>query len=227
MPETARTESLKTAVVSAAFGDHYRNLSRISFPTFIDYASRIGSDFISIGNRMFPYANPSWEKMQIGNLLEIYDAVLWIDADALVSPNAPSLFSLVPKGTFSAREENPKPDELERVSRRTGIPVVQDRPYGYFNAGVFVAWKETKELFHYVPPRNADIISPFMEQSHLNLRVAALKIPFYRLDPTWNSFPGHPSSIHGNIIHFAGRRRRPDLEHLMRTYPWWVRKDPL
>lgn len=211
----------KFAVASMAFGEFYEKVAKISFPTFAEYAKRIGADFIAINQRKFPENHLFMEKFQVRDLLEKYDAVLWVDADAFISRRAPSIFDEVPPGTFAAWDEGERNvDTLEGVSRHIGIPISPDRPFAYINTGVFVVWKECRSVFSDpLPPARCLL---YGEQGPLNLIVAEKRVPFYSLPMRWNSFRLRSGkwTEPPNIIHFAGDHT--DLAHRLSE---WISLD--
>lgn len=89
------------AIVSAAFGAEYERMSKATFPSHLEYARRIGAECHLLKCRKFVApVTPHWEKLQIADLLGTYDRLIWLDADVFVRPNAPSLFEIVPDGSF-------------------------------------------------------------------------------------------------------------------------------
>lgn len=175
----------------------------------------MGSDFVPIKKRLFPNCYPGFEKFQIRDLLKCYDAVLWIDNDAVVLKGAPSLFEIVPQGTFAACEEDSRDEDLKVVARAIGLPYVSDRPFGYFNSGVFVTWRGHEKVFEDHPP-GTENVTVFADQSFLNVRVAHLRLPFLKLDPRWNALPCYPWIKDPYIVHYAGLSKDDNFVDRMR-----------
>lgn len=199
---------MKKAIVSCAFGPMHERMAALSYPTFERYAKKTGADFLPIKTRKFLDRNPHLEKFQIRDILEMYDAVLWVDCDALISKFACSIFDHVPKGHFAAVDEGAiktlikVPAELKAVADSAGLPYPEKRPFVYFNSGVFVAWKEHKPFFENVPDKTNHGIN---DQTLLNVRVALSGTPFCALPATWNMIWVPVGFEMAHIVHFAGR----------------------
>lgn len=86
-----RPQSGKTkAVVTVATGREFLDLLDVTGPTIKAYAARCDADYIALTN-----ATTSWwglEKFRTRHFVEQYDEVLFVDADCIVHPDAPSLF---------------------------------------------------------------------------------------------------------------------------------------
>ena len=78
------------AIVTIATGRNFLDLLQITGPTIKAYADRCRADCIALTN-----STKSWwglEKFRTRHFVEQYDEILFIDADCIVQPNAPSLF---------------------------------------------------------------------------------------------------------------------------------------
>lgn len=78
------------AVVTVATGREFLDLLEVTGPTIKAYADRCQADYIALTN-----ATKHWwglEKFRTRHFVEQYEEVLFIDADCIVKPNAPSLF---------------------------------------------------------------------------------------------------------------------------------------
>jgi hypothetical protein len=208
---------MKKAIVSAAFGDFYERMTQITFPTFSRYAERIKAEFIHIKTRKFQGRGTAHvEKFQVYDVLESYDVVAWVDCDALISSHACSIFDAVPVGHFAAVDEAKISTilnvdaELRSMAEPLGLEVPQDRPFIYFNSGVFVAYKEQRFLFEPFPQK-LPTKHGLPEQTLLNIRVANSRTPFFSLPKTWNSIWCVVGYEHDHIIHFAGQKRTDEL----------------
>lgn len=75
--------SLRKIVCTMAFGPH-RELLEIARPTLEAYADRNDYELLTAEHRLAPDRPPSWGKVVLlHELVQQYDLVLWIDADAL------------------------------------------------------------------------------------------------------------------------------------------------
>jgi hypothetical protein len=190
----------------------HERLAEVSYPTFVKYGQRIGADVVIFGKRAFHGRHPVFEKFQIRNLLSIYDAVCWIDCDAVVHPGACSVFDLVPQGHFAAVDEGEHgtiikwDEEIKKVGNFFGITPRnrEARGYKYFNSGVFVVWRGMERLFDDVPP-NMHSIFIVPEQTTLNARLAASEFPFYSLSKTWNMTWVPMEFEKSHVVHMGGR----------------------
>lgn len=207
---------MRKVITSCAFGEKHWKMAGLSYPTFQRYARKIGADFVPIMHRKFPDRNPHLEKFQIRDLLETYDSVMWIDCDALVSKFACNIYEHVKPGEFAAVDEGAiktlikVPQELKVVADSAGLPYPEQRPFVYFNSGVFVCWKAHQDFFANVPeriPTNHGI----NDQTLLNVRVALSGTPFCALAPTWNMIWVPVGFEMAHIVHFAGRIKNNDV----------------
>lgn len=85
-PWSGRTK----AIVTVATGREFLDLLQVTGPTIKAYADRCRADYIALTN-----ATKSWwglEKFRTRHFVEQYDEVLFVDADCIVRPDAPSLF---------------------------------------------------------------------------------------------------------------------------------------
>jgi len=173
-------------VVTIAIGDHYQQMGLVTHPFMRRYADRIGADFRAITEQCLSRSTPHWEKFRIHDILESYDRVFYVDTDALIMPECPNIFNVVPQDTFGAFNEG----------------VYFDRKYpDYFNTGVMVIPKSARDLF-VLPASYRGDIDTFFEQDFINDRIQAFKMNVFSLSHKFNKIdfiqaPGH-------IIHKAG-----------------------
>jgi len=208
---------MKTAIVTAIIGDSHRRLAEVSLPPMKKYADRIGAKFVMILQRQFPVHAPHWEKMQLRDVLSSCDRVAWMDVDLVVSPKAPSIFEAAPAGHLSAFDEgkvftdreNQFPPEI--VHYKIQIPPAAARQFSYFNSGVMVVDAVHRDLF--VLPQDPKRDSIMHDQTYLNLRAHALKLPFHDLTSRWNGLHSiHPKSERHTLwtVHYAGYPKTAD-----------------
>ena len=75
--------------------DGYKEISSYTFEFMEMYANRFGMNFSVInGNEGTDY-HPAYLKSKISELLDIYDRIIFVDADSYITPLCPDLFSLV------------------------------------------------------------------------------------------------------------------------------------
>lgn len=77
---------------------NYSNqITNITYPYMKSYADKIGADFNIIMERKFPNCPINIEKFQLYDLSKNYDWTIFIDADALIHPNAPDVTEVYEK----------------------------------------------------------------------------------------------------------------------------------
>ena len=196
------------AVVTIAMGPDHQKMSKLTHPSIEAYAKKIGADFICIDEQKVSDTTPHWEKFQIFTLLNKYERIIYLDTDLIVREDCPNLFDVVPKLFLGAFNEAPFTDR----SKELLIDICRD--YGvtlpkwdgrYFNTGVLVISRHHKQIFK-KPDRE---IFNFYEQSYLNMRIAAERIPMFELEHKFNRmtcmdrFTGE-ERFASYIIHYAG-----------------------
>lgn len=90
-------------------------LLRVSGQSMIDYAQRVGADYIPLTNRT--QAWPFAEKFRIGHYARRYERILFVDADVFIRPNAPDIFAVVPPGSIGIHDDM---FDLERMGGGPG-----------------------------------------------------------------------------------------------------------
>jgi len=92
---------VRKALVTFASGPAARLLA-IAFPTFHDYAQRHGYEIV-VGTADSYDRPPAWGKIPLfRRLLEAYDFVLWIDADAIILDPSLDIETVIPKNAYQA-----------------------------------------------------------------------------------------------------------------------------
>jgi lipopolysaccharide biosynthesis glycosyltransferase len=205
------------AVVTVAIGAEFRQIAALTHPLMVDYASRIGADFVSLHTRA---ENPYLEKLRLRDYLCLYERVLFLDTDVLVRPDCPDLFQLVPVdgfGAWLASNHSPRFDpEIARLQQQLGdIGWLKT----YFNSGVMVVSRQHRDAF---APVTEAYDEPF-DQGLLNYRVQKLGYRIFDIGHRFNH-TGVASltadRFESYIIHFAGQKQqrpdaiRADLRHL-------------
>lgn len=196
-------------VVVTLGDERYRPMLNITSPRMQAYAARIGADFHFIGRRRYPDVNICYEKFQIGELLDQFERVIYLDGDILVREGTPSLFDLVPFGEFGAMDEAQHLNLWSEEAIRD-----QFAPYGWvgpwngrhFNAGVMVLDQTHRQLFDNPVVTN----QPYWDQPYFNVMVDRLGMPFRSLPPEFNymvfhDYRGSPGlRERAYMLHFAG-----------------------
>jgi len=180
----------RKAVCTIAHGPH-RELLQIARPTLEKYADGNGYELVAIEHRLAPDRPPSWGKvLLLHELVQQYDLVLWVDADALfVDP------------TRDVADEIQPFRFLHLVEHRIG----DERVY---NCGVMVlrggalsrrfleaVWNQ-HDLVHHEWWENAAVLRLLgfrLDHPIRPERVSPWLAGVGRLDRAWNSIPDCPA----------------------------------
>ncbi|MHA1731844.1 MAG: glycosyltransferase [Promethearchaeota archaeon] len=147
---------MRIAVVTLCIGEAPLAFARYSHPTFRRYAERVDAEFVIIDEARVNFRgevsfNPLlFEKYQVGDLLEVYDRILYLDTDILVTPHAPDIFEQVPEDKVGGVFED---FGMDTEDRRARIRAVQEDlgdvgwREGFMNSGVFVVSRAHREAF--------------------------------------------------------------------------------
>ena len=210
-----------------------------SHPIFEAYAERHGMVFVPITERRIrmnprplrPRLGLYLEKLQLADLLLDYDRIVYVDADVLIHPEAPSLLDIVPEERFGCVREDIGPlawkrrEEIEAVCAKLGN--IEEWTKGYFNAGVMVLSKAHREVFEC--DRDSVPRCRWPDQTYFNYRVRELGLKIRWLGSEYNLIPEFGeafwrSSIRraARFVHYAGREGKPfwdeDLTHFLKAW---------
>jgi hypothetical protein len=226
--EPSITPTSDRLVITLATGDYYQSILDVSRPTIQAYAKKLGADYIELTNKTQDW----WglEKFRVGYFSKQYDRTLYIDADCLVQPETPDLFSVVDPdriGFHNYNPYNPGGSELWLTTERSALlnsqgvyledysePVCQ-------NTGVVVCsrhhdiWQGMRKPF---PKKHCD------EQFWIEYQ--AQKYPIQQLSYRFNNqlwfgdrfWQQCPESY---IIHFAACPKETRLETMKRELATW------
>lgn len=120
---------MKRALVTLVLGEPYRQrFAAHVAPTFRAYAKAHGLSLVVLDRLLDDSErgrsrSPAWQKCRLFDhpRLRACDQVLWLDADIVIAPDAPSVFETVPPGVLGAVEQysSPSPDEYAAAQART------------------------------------------------------------------------------------------------------------
>ena len=200
----------RNAIVTISVGPIWKGLGNITINTMIKYAHRIGADFININNQVvhsYTKHDIRYEKFQIYDLFEIYDRIMLIDYDAVITRNCPDMFKAIPEnkiGIKTAYAIEKSRDFVNLANRELG-----EIEWGkhYYNTGVMVVSILQRELFNYrlVKVLTSGILA---EQNTINYRLYRQKIFIQMLSSQQHYIPGLDDEIENPfIIHWAGGGR--------------------
>lgn len=170
-----------------------QNLYRYAVKKSMEWSKRIGCEFKCIvDTNAFPDYSPTWQRMiMFSDQYKDYDNIVYVDADLVISKNAPDIFKIMNQyeQEFFACSDYPLPLRIET---------------GYFNAG-FTGLKKSL-----INKCSMDYIIEKMEkyknkqtydQCALNEIVKEKCDSYVQLSKSWNIFP--PRDI-GNYNPFYG-----------------------
>jgi lipopolysaccharide biosynthesis glycosyltransferase len=152
----------------------------------------------------------AFKKLNIVELLEKYERVLFIDCDILIQDNSPDIFDLVPKekvGMYneSTLFENYREDFMSMWCERFGYDYSKWNGQ-YYNSGVTLFSRGHELLFS--PPKFL-YKDMFYDQTHLNANIMNFNIPMYDLPHSFNRMFFVDSLVPDSryeafFIHYAG-----------------------
>lgn len=177
-------------VLSIAVGSDAQAQHEVTGPSQKAYADRIGAQYLCLQDK-----TQDWgfgEKFRAHDFAQIYDRVLFLDADVLVLPTCPDLFDLVPAGSVGWHDDRPylSPGHWKKV-RRDGLDLWASLgrpcPAGFldkvYNTGV-VVFDKTCPVFR--PPAKTLAVTHLAEQWHCQATAHELETPVYDLPREFN-----------------------------------------
>ncbi|MFW6353654.1 MAG: hypothetical protein ACOC3I_04625 [Verrucomicrobiota bacterium] len=216
------------AVVTMAIGR--LDYTAFTLPLMQRWAEREGCDFIVLDERKVCF-NPNWpkrrfgihlEKFQLRSLFERYERLLYLDADILVNPRAPSPFDLVPEESVGGVWDDSgvgawkREEELVRLARHHRAPLPTRLGPRYLNAGMLVLSRAHEGLWRF--DRRAFCRGRWPEQSLFNYRRIVSGTPVQALPREFNFLPLHRAHWGNDAIrrgahflHFAGQPAKQRL----------------
>jgi hypothetical protein len=218
-------KNARRAVVTLAIGREGRGLLELSGPFMERYAARIGAEFLPITERRIRHrlqwrkarVNLHLEKFQMGDLLDTFDRLLYLDADILVSASAPDFFALTTPEELGvvtdpgAENAWKRAEEMAAIAAKRGALESPAPPY--FNAGVLVLSRAHRELLRFDPAKL--VPGRWPDQTYLNYESARQNLPRRYLDTKANFLPGTPGWEDAAarraawMVHYAGPQAKP------------------
>lgn len=194
-------------VCTVAVGDTGAAMLEATGPLMRRYAERVGADFAAItGPTLNPYVLA--DKFRLHHLTPHYERLLFLDADALIHPDAPDLFRLVPPGQVAIRDDSPelsldlKPDVIHTAASQ-GVTLP---PFSRsLNSGV-VLWCKDQPVwtppYHPLPPTH------IAEQCWVQANIERHGLPVFPLGREWNHQWWTDRSLseasEAHVLHLAG-----------------------
>jgi lipopolysaccharide biosynthesis glycosyltransferase len=193
---------------------------------FEKYAARVGAELVITTSfnyglqgksQGFLQRHCAWlEKVRMKDLLQQYDRVLYIDADILISPDAPDIFLAYPEtDTVYMLNEGQYMDRGKTIAQVLSLlPLNKNWPKDtqekliYYNVGVMLMSKESN-LFQHI--NMDDLLSlcgkvTLYEQTYLNYLIMFHNLKAYDISQNFNRMDifGHENYLNGHFIHYAG-----------------------
>lgn len=229
---------MPSALVTLNLGN--KTVWQLSHPVFQAYAAKHGLDFVVIDQHKV-HLRPRWfkprlgwflEKLQLKQLLEKYQRILYLDGDMLIHPNAPAPDAIAPADHLGVVREDMGPLAWKRVEEiayaEKALGTLPQPPCeGYFNAGFMLISPIHRELFN-IPPKSLSACR-WPDQTLFNYRRRSLNLKTQWLEPSFNCLPEFGDAFYqpqkrreAFFVHYAGKEGKPywheDLEYFNRAW---------
>jgi hypothetical protein len=204
----------KLAVVTRA-DDNIKKMAYLTHPHIAKYAYLCGADFIVYDFNPVVLTSdnrPHYRILRGKDDLLIYNRILFIDTDVIISRDCPNIFEEVPYNCIGSVFEDVG---TRRIDRRGKIAAMQEKwgdvgwKTGYTNAGVFVVSDCHRGIFdshdgeYWLEWGSADLHMSYMAHKH--------GYKFHELSYQWNhmtmfseEWNGCKNRFDSYIIHYAG-----------------------
>ncbi|TCS40292.1 glycosyltransferase [Reinekea marinisedimentorum] len=243
----------KRIIVTVAVGENGQKWADYSHPLMRRYAEQCGADFFVLSGHNLKDMWPGFSKLLLGSQLKVYDRMLYLDSDILVSPTAPNLFDFVPPDSLGATVIDSLPPEVAPAVKNGWISndiKKSQKEFGdiqwsseYFNSGAMLFCKEhlgifesalsvAKHWFDISTDRSLSEFRVFADQTLFNYFAKARNAKVfdigykYNHTPAFNAF-GH--RYHSNFYHYVRLRphRRGDRLRQMKIDSWILKNRKL
>jgi hypothetical protein len=210
-PSTNRTR----CIVTVAVGDECQAISQLTKPFMQAYADRCDADLICLTNRLRDW----WglEKFRTYYFASQYEECLFLDADVVVKPDAPSIFDR--KSSVAIHDEASFHTSLEWLEKErssvrlaSGVNVADSSQC--FNSGVVYVRRQAANVW--LPPEVAIGSSHCAEQIWVQHQAAKHDVELLDFRWNWCGFFGKFETGIDDawLVHFANTH--PKLERIKR-----------
>jgi len=192
-----------------------RAYSKFTLPLFRKYARYIGADFLAMDHKppvITQDGKPHFRTMRLGELLDHYERIVYVDADCLLNRNIPNILDIVPAEKIGCVLEDVG---SQKVERRRVMELVQAQ-FGsigwsdkFINNGIMVVSQVHKPIFQ--PIDGQYYLGWMSDIAHISYQIKRFSFEIFELDYTWNHMSmfsepwnGSPSRFSSKIIHYAG-----------------------
>jgi len=192
-------------------------------------AQRWGAEFVEIRDPIVPWKDPLWEKLNLDRHLAMYERVVFVDRDVVISEKCPNLFDIVPPDTFgvvpSEQEGHCFLDNIRHgmdpICRLLSIEMEYTKEY--YNSGVMIFNPQLHEsvfefarAIHPLPSHRGWVT---IDQGVLSAALKYLQTPVCQLPPTFNRcgaklWTHWKPEMDDFIWHFCGPK---NWEHISQT----------
>ncbi len=189
---------MRLAIFTIALGRDPAYL--LTLETFRQYAKKINAELIVLTQPVIKLPKQKLSLQQqallyIGQLLEKFTRVLYIDADILIHPQAPNIFSAYPDENYLYMFNEGKYEKRDQVIAQvrqcfnyTG-PWIDNDPNLYYNAGVILCSQQAN-LVEHATVKDLQSIGDnkvgFYEQTYFNYLIAKYHLPIQDLNLLYN-----------------------------------------
>ena len=187
-------------ICTLAHGPH-RELLGVTRPALERYAERHDYDVRVVESRMAPARPVSWEKVALlHSLVDEYQVVCWVDADAVVLDTAPDITHEVDRARFLHLVEHRVDGE-----RRPNAGVMVLRGGRLASRFLERVWEQHQLVHHkwWESAAVAHLLGYRIWPSTRPARPSAWRPLVGFLDRSWNSIPDDPAP-RPHVVHYPG-----------------------
>lgn len=180
---------MKTAIITISIGNRpwFKRVKKL----MIIYCKKYNHDFIVINGQFSGDINARIKKLEVGNYLEKYDRILYLDDTVIINPLTPNIFDIVPKEYLGVVLENaPYFDKYQNLIDSLkyydiSLNGINRDNYMWFNSGVILASKCHRNLFN-KPNKSIIKIGNYVDQSFFNANRYKYNISLMNLGLRYN-----------------------------------------
>lgn len=201
------------------FGQNKLNISDVSFNNHKKYCNKYNIDYLSTNQLNKKYDLPTivdfykgmWMRFYIYQLLDDYDAIIWVDSDVIFTNKCSNIFQKVQLGKFGvvadylAQKVAPNNQYFKNLYNTSYPKIYPMRNIKqYFNSGVLVVFKEHKKIFNTDLIFKLPNITPLGDQDFLNWMTSYYNFEMQYLPQQYNysvMFQNDDNFKNANIIH--------------------------
>lgn len=219
---------MRKVIITAVYGEECEKTFAITSPNLSRYAAKIGASLFVMRDRSGLGDGPHWEKCRIADYLRDGCTVIWIDADAIISPWCSDLTQLFPRalGEIAACDEVISgywkhqhsglralvPKMAEAMGRRFQFSTGDT---AYYNTGVMVVHPTASTVAAFTLNESAVVSDCVWEQSWLNLKFREAGCQMIHLPRAFNEM-----QFFGDVVHAAGLKWPQKNTRLAEAAAW-------